>query len=1370
MVGRVGPFGQVRQVGLTINERSYYITKQVIWIVIILLLGLGLRVLYLSEAVQNPDFSAPLHDAEFKDYWARAILSGDYTPPRNEGNPFMEGHPLPNPPGYSLFLALIYWFTGGSYLAVRWVQIFIGLLNVLLVYLLGKKLFDYKAGLFSALGIATYWAFVHYDLELNQVTIYIAINLLFFYLLLYAYEKNKLLLLSFASFIFGVGAWFRGEVFVLTFPLTLFVVFLFYKSEQLRFAFKAGLSFFLFALLPVLPLASYNYYLCGSFTSGSHNSEFNISVAFHPETPEYATYTPEFLKWLNKTPEDTVETFDLDGMTLGLGKELGLGRRATYKEWRDYLIAGAINNIKTYPWLNFKKCLKRFLWTFSPQELDENKVIYYEREVSRILKYLPRFPLPMSLFVFSTFLFILSYIWKGKQEIDISMVSWRYLVVLFLYVGINISVFSLLIAGSRYRVSLIPYFFIFGGVVFSTFWKTIQEKKWRVVVPGIILFILLFSLAHIPFFNYQPNRSRWLDERRKCYQRIGQIEKGIEFFEKWLAKYPDADAHYHAGVLCYDSGQLTKAQEHFLTCLKLKPDHPSAPYNLGLVFAKNKNWKEALNYFEEAVKRNPNKADMWFALGWAKENLGDTITALEKYNRALNINPQHVQALNHSAGIMLRNGEQDIAKDYLEKAVAIAPDYADARFNLGQVLLGQRKPVEALKHFEVISGKYYPEYELLKSIGLCYVQMTDYKKALQYLAKAKQMGPEQWEEDSILAVCYAGSGKKEECIQLIEGIEEKELDIIQLFNIGHAWELLGDVDKAEMYYKSVLEKESNYADAWAGLGNICFSRGDKELAYVYYKGALKINPYQIGAWFNIILFAIRNKEWEKAKEQLTEFLNYYPEHEEGYYNLGLVYEALGNKDGAKQSYEKVLEKNPNHTGALFSRATIALSEMDLEKSQSLFERLIPMEPFKSLYHLGIIYSLKEKWYEAHEYFLKSYFINPEPFFNDYMYAFNLGRCYDRLGCLDEAELFYRVSFRLNPDFVDLKDAFSFLLLRQEKIEEAYFLLNSIFLYQVPTGWSYYHYSLVWEKMNEPAVALGYAEQAHKIMPNQSAVLHQLGGLYRKLGDYTSAEQYLEQARNINPNDATIFKTLAFLRADQERYKEAKELFGKCTKLLPQDAEVFEGLADVHVKTYELKQAEECYQKSLTIKESPTVINKLGLLLADLNKVDESIGLLEIAIKYFPNNAVTLTRLADLKVTLHSDTEAKSLYEKALLLDMKNYLTHRNYADLLVRSGEYEQAEKHYKLALELQPKDSIALAGLGLLYARMNKYEEAKQYLVPLAQVKTDLLTVNQQLAQIFLAENQPEKAMKYIKRCILAQPDRKEFRELLQQANQMKQ
>jgi hypothetical protein len=44
----------------------------------ILFIGLFLRVSYLSEIIKSPDFTAPMVDAAYNDYWARGLVSGDW--------------------------------------------------------------------------------------------------------------------------------------------------------------------------------------------------------------------------------------------------------------------------------------------------------------------------------------------------------------------------------------------------------------------------------------------------------------------------------------------------------------------------------------------------------------------------------------------------------------------------------------------------------------------------------------------------------------------------------------------------------------------------------------------------------------------------------------------------------------------------------------------------------------------------------------------------------------------------------------------------------------------------------------------------------------------------------------------------------------------------------------------------------------------------------------------------------------------------------------------------------------------------------------------------------------------------------------------
>ena len=91
------------------------------WIILacILLVGFALRLIYLQEIAHDPDFSHPTLDPQFNDYWARAMVTGDWTPPIGYPDPMIRTTPHGRPPGYPYFLAFIYLVFGTSYLTPR---------------------------------------------------------------------------------------------------------------------------------------------------------------------------------------------------------------------------------------------------------------------------------------------------------------------------------------------------------------------------------------------------------------------------------------------------------------------------------------------------------------------------------------------------------------------------------------------------------------------------------------------------------------------------------------------------------------------------------------------------------------------------------------------------------------------------------------------------------------------------------------------------------------------------------------------------------------------------------------------------------------------------------------------------------------------------------------------------------------------------------------------------------------------------------------------------------------------------------------------------------------------------------------------------
>jgi tetratricopeptide (TPR) repeat protein len=83
-------------------------------------------------------------------------------------------------------------------------------------------------------------------------------------------------------------------------------------------------------------------------------------------------------------------------------------------------------------------------------------------------------------------------------------------------------------------------------------------------------------------------------------------------------------------------------------------------------------------------------ADEWVALGLEREELSESAaevqTAAEAYRRALDLNPGHVDALNHLGMLAYEQGKLEEATDLFHRAVQLHPRHAVSHFNLGSVL------------------------------------------------------------------------------------------------------------------------------------------------------------------------------------------------------------------------------------------------------------------------------------------------------------------------------------------------------------------------------------------------------------------------------------------------------------------------------------------------------------------------------------------------------------------------------------------------------------------------------------------------------------------------------------------------------------
>jgi tetratricopeptide (TPR) repeat protein len=161
----------------------------------------------------------------------------------------------------------------------------------------------------------------------------------------------------------------------------------------------------------------------------------------------------------------------------------------------------------------------------------------------------------------------------------------------------------------------------------------------------------------------------------------------------------DAALHESLAKSYLQVGQIDQALSHVEEAVRLKPDSPSARYNLGTALAAQNRHEAAILQFTEAVRLDPNLAYAHNSLGVSLHALGRTDQAIARFRRAIEIEPAYANAHNNLGKTLEVQGDLDEALVHYREAIRILPDSPQAQQNLGGALLLAGETAEAVVHY-----------------------------------------------------------------------------------------------------------------------------------------------------------------------------------------------------------------------------------------------------------------------------------------------------------------------------------------------------------------------------------------------------------------------------------------------------------------------------------------------------------------------------------------------------------------------------------------------------------------------------------------------------------------------------------------------
>ncbi len=214
-----------------------------------------------------------------------------------------------------------------------------------------------------------------------------------------------------------------------------------------------------------------------------------------------------------------------------------------------------------------------------------------------------------------------------------------------------------------------------------------SKRLWIMVA----VIILLCSFTFIKSRNYSdpmtfnniaiaqnPNSAIIYNDRGWAKENMGDTLGAIRDFDKAIAIDPNCgDAYNNRGWLKRIKHDYRGAIADFNKAIAIYPDFQKAFINREIArraLGDNTTEKPSGN-----IAIAPNDALALNSRGWAKENKGDTLGAIEDFNKAIAIDPNCADAFNNLGYLeMLRNDFKG-AIAYLDKAITIRPIYGNGK-------------------------------------------------------------------------------------------------------------------------------------------------------------------------------------------------------------------------------------------------------------------------------------------------------------------------------------------------------------------------------------------------------------------------------------------------------------------------------------------------------------------------------------------------------------------------------------------------------------------------------------------------------------------------------------------------------------------
>jgi tetratricopeptide (TPR) repeat protein len=422
---------------------------------------------------------------------------------------------------------------------------------------------------------------------------------------------------------------------------------------------------------------------------------------------------------------------------------------------------------------------------------------------------------------------------------------------------------------------------------------------------------------------------------------------------------------------------------------------------------------------------------------------------------------------------------------------------------------------------------------------------------------------------------------------------------------------------------------------------------------------------------------------------------------------------------AEPIYEMILEREPNHLGALCGLGSIRRQQGKVDDAILLYRRAAVAAPHSAdaQMSLGTIFAALSHHNEAAACYRTALSMRP----NHIDAHNNLGNALLALGRAEEALAHYQKCLTIREDHGEAHNNLANALCALNRPQEAVAHLRRAIASNPGFVQARCNLGLVLAQLNRHEEAIGQYRQVLVIKPDHAEAHCNLGNALCVLGRFEEAAAEFQRALAINPALAQAHCNLGLLIGTREGPRAAIEHYERALAIKPDFLEAH------HNRHHE---AIAHYVKALPITRSrrTEVHNNLGISLQALGRHQEAIGQYQQALRLDGNSAEVRNNLATALQGLGQFEAAIAGYQAALAVKPDHAEAHNNIGVVLQALGRLEEASQAYEQATKLAPSNTE----FQLNFANSRRFAAADGRLAALHALENTSLSAEQQIPLYF--------------------------------------